>query len=200
MRRIVQSFAVIGLLALGACGGGGSVLSFDTNTNPDRVIVTTVGPSNIARVLPGASIALSATAVRGSQNGLVNVNRYTWSAAVTVGGTYIANTDGQTKPCATLVFTPTGGTPVAFAPDYSIYIAIDPTNEANILFIPPTAVALPAGAPAGSTVTVANPAFPPVVGSTNPYCVVVTATPRGGSAANAGSITVAVVNPNNPLN
>ena len=178
MRRIVQSFAVIGLLALGACGGGGSVLSFDTNTNPDRVIVTTVGPSNIARVLPGASIALSATAVRGSQNGLVNVNRYTWSAAVTVGGTYIANTDGQTKPCATLVFTPTGGTPVAFAPDYSIYIAIDPTNEANILFIPPTAV----------------------VGSTNPYCVVVTATPRGGSAANAGSITVAVVNPNNPLN
>jgi hypothetical protein len=201
MRRIVLSLAVLSVLTLGACSGGGSVLNIGGNTTVDRVIITTVGPSNVARVLPGAAIPLSATAVRGGQNGVVNVNQFIWSAAVTAGATYPSNELGGTKPCSTLVYTPGGGgTPVAFLPDYTIYITIDPTNESNVLFVPPTTIPLPTGAPAGSTITIANPAFPPVAPSTNPYCVVVTATPRGGNAANAGSIIVAVVNPAAPLN
>jgi hypothetical protein len=198
MRRIVTSLAVIGLLALDACTGGGSVLSFDNNSSPQATIVTVQGPTNIARVLPGASIALSATAVRGSQNGYVQVNRFKWSAAVTSGGTYIATADGSTKPCATLFYTPAGGTAQVFTPDMNfppyVTITIDPVNEANIIFTPPTTLLLPLGAPVGSTVT---PNFP--------YCVVVTATPLSGSGSSvtpipsaAGSITVAVVNPAAP--
>jgi hypothetical protein len=196
MRRIVLSLAVLSALTLGACSGGGSALSFGGNSQSERVIVTVQGPSNIARVLPGAALPLSAVGVRGSQNGIVFVNRFRWSAAVTAGQQYIANAEGQTRPCATLLFTPAGGTAGAFTPDLNVppysTIAIDPTNEANILFIPPTSLSLPAGAPVGSTVT---PAFP--------YCVTVSATQlddHGNPTPSVGSITVAVVNPQAPVN
>ncbi|HEY0393993.1 MAG TPA: hypothetical protein VGD01_05815 [Candidatus Elarobacter sp.] len=192
MRRIVLSLAVLSALTLGACSGGGSALSFGGNSQSERVIVTVQAPSNIARVLPGASLALSAVGVRGSQNGIVFVNRFRWSAIVTTGQQYVANAEGQTRPCATLLFTPAGGTAGPFTPDMGIDIAIDPTNEANILFIPPPTLPLPAGAPAGSTIT---PAFP--------YCVTVSATQlddHGNSTPAVGSITVAVVNPQAPVN
>lgn len=186
MRGIVKTSAVaLSVLALGACSGGGSVLSSGGNTI-DRTIVTVQGGSNIARVLPGASIAISAVGVRGSQNGVVSNNRFTWSAAVTTGGQYVANTDGTTKPCGGLTFTPTGGSAVTYLPDFSIYVTIDPSNEANIIFTPPTTVPVTGGTVATS--------FP------TPYCVVVTATPVGGGSGNSGSITVAVVSPAAPLN
>jgi hypothetical protein len=185
MRRIVLSIAVLGALALGACSGGGSVLNFNDsgNAQPDRTIVTVQGPSNIARVLPGAGLPITATGVRGSQNGTFNFNRFKWSAALTTGGQYTAGTLGNTKPCGGINITQSGVT-VPYTADFGVYIAIDPTNEANIEFIPPTIVP----APPASTIT---PIYP--------YCVVVTATPIGGGAQNAGSITVAVVNPQNPL-
>jgi hypothetical protein len=191
MRRFVLSLGIVGAVALTACSGGGTVLNFNSGgTSSDRVIVTVVGPTNIARVLPGASIALSAFATNGSQNGAVGTNRFKWSAAVTTGQQYIANALGQTKPCANLIYTPAGGTGVTFLPDLNVppysTIAIDPTNEANILFIPPPTLSLPAGAPVGSTVT---PAFP--------YCAVVSATSLDSGAV--GSIIVAVVNPQAPL-
>ncbi|MDB5072496.1 MAG: hypothetical protein JWM87_3607 [Candidatus Eremiobacteraeota bacterium] len=200
MRRIVKSLAaVLGVLSLGACGGGGSVLSTDNSNTPDRVIVTVQGGSNVARVLPGAGLPLSAVAVKGTQNGFLSNNRFKWSAALTTGGQYVANTLGVLKPCASIMFQPAGPPGVAAFPytaDFGIYIAIDPTNEANIEFIPPTIVPNPNPIPA-------PPApVPPGAGtlSTNfPYCVTVTATPIGGSALNSGSITVAVVNPQNPL-
>jgi hypothetical protein len=188
MRRIVRSIAVLGVLALGACGGGGSVLSFDDNSQPDRTIVTVQGPSNIARVLPGSSIAISATPVRGSQNGTVFANHFIWSAVLLTSGQYTANTLGQTKACGSIQFTPAGGSASALTQDMNLYVTIDPTNEANIIFTPPAAFPVPTGAPAGSTVT---PVYP--------YCVVITATPLNKSGTpqggEAGSITVAVVNP-----
>lgn len=188
MRRIVRSIAALGVLALGACSGGGSVLSFDNNSQPDRTIVTVQGPSNIARVLPGASLAISATQVRGSQNGLVNGNRFNWSALLVPSGQYTTNTLGVTKACGNIQYNPGGTGASALTQDMSLYVTIDPTNEANIIFTPPAVFPLPTGAPAGSTV------------ATNfPYCVVITATPLNGSGApqggEAGSITVAVVNP-----
>ncbi len=189
MRRIVRSLAVVGLLALGACSGGGSVLNFDNNATPDRTILTVVGPTNLARVLPGAALPISATAVRGSQNAFTNVNRFRWSAALTTGQFYQSTTDANLlKPCANIVLTQSGvGTNLTA--DFGIYIAIDPTNESNIEFIPPTIIPVPAGATPGSTIT------------TNfPYCVIVTATPIvNGSASNSGSILVVVANPQNPL-
>ena len=192
MRRIVLSFAVLGSAALSACSGGGSVLSFDNNSNPDRTIVTVQAPSNLARVLPGASLALSATPVRGSQNGYVQANNFKWSAALTTGQTYNFTSDGnQQRACASLTVTPPGGAATAFTADLNAppfaTIAVDPTNAANILFTPPAIFPVPLGLPAGTTV------------QTNfPYCVIVTATPVGGSAANAGSILVVVVNPAAP--
>jgi hypothetical protein len=194
MRRIVFSLAFLSTAALSACSGGGSVLNFSTNPKPDHVIITVADPTNIARVLPGAGIALSAIQVNGSQNGILSGNNYRWSAALTTGGTYIANTLGQTKPCASVTAT-FGGVTSPYVTDFGIYIAIDPVNEANIIFFPPTVLPLPPGA---TTIT-----------SNYPYCVVINAEPgriTGSglgttftSTGSPGSITVAVVNPQNPL-
>jgi hypothetical protein len=196
MRRIVLSLAaVLSTVALGACSGGGSVLGFGgDNPSPDHVIITTSAPSNIARVLPGAGIALSAVQVHGSQNGLLSGNNYRWSAELVTSGTYIANALGQTKPCATVNVTG-GGVTSPYAADFGIYIAIDPVNEANIIFFPPTLLPLPSG------FTTIQTNFP--------YCVIVNAQPGTISGSGLGthftptgppgSITVAVVNPQNPL-
>jgi hypothetical protein len=178
MRRIVLSLAVLGAVSLGACSGNGSVLNSSGADTPDNVALTTVGPTNIARVLPGASIAISAQARKGS--GVLSNNRFTWTAELVTSGTYTANTSGQQKPCAVVTQT-IGAATNPFLADFSIFITIDPSNEANVLFTPPPTIA----PPAGSTLT------------TNfPYCVVVSATSVGGGAV--GSITVAVVNPQNP--
>lgn len=187
MRRIVLSLAVLAASALGACGGTGTVLSLDNNTSIDRTVVTVVGASNVARVLPGATIAISAVPVRGSANGTVLANQFTWSAQLVPSGQYPINALGQTKACGSLNFVPTGspagtvGTPMT--QDYTIYLTIDPTNEANVLFTPPT---LPVAPPGGA------------VNIIYPYCVVVSATPKTGNGSNGGSITVAVVNPSAP--
>ena len=193
MRRIVLSLAVLGAVALSACSGGGSVLNFfDNSAKPQAVIVSVQGGSNIARVLPGGSLALSAVAVRGSQNGFVNANRYKWSAVLVTSGTYIATADGSTKACQPINLTVPGPVTSAFAtdlntPPYST-IAIDPTNEANILFLPPPVFPPPAGFPVGTSVAV-----------NYPYCAVITATSLDDPSA-IGSITVAVVNPQSPVN
>jgi len=195
MRRIVQSLGVVGVLALGACGAGGSVLNFATDSNPDHVIITAAGPTNLARVLPGAGLALSAIHVKGSQNAFVNGNNFRWSAALTTGGTYNFTADGnQQRPCQTVTIVQ-GGTTIPYTADFGIYIAIDPVNEANIIFFPPTVLPVPAGA------TSITPKYP--------YCVVVNAQPGKISGSGAGttfsptgppgSITVEVVDPANPL-
>jgi hypothetical protein len=181
MRRIVLSLAVLGAASLGACSGGGSVLNSVGANNPQNVILTVVGSANVARVLPGAGLPISAVATNGSQNGVLSNNRFIWTAALATSGSYTVNALGQTKPCAQVLQTPTGGTATPYTTDYSIYITIDPTNEANVIFTPPTIIP----APAASTLT-----------TSYPYCVVVTATAVGGSAS--GTITVAVVNPQNP--
>jgi hypothetical protein len=186
MRRL--ALALLSAGALTACSGGGSVLNFDSSTTPDRVIVTVVGPSNIARVIPGASLPLSATAIKGT--GYLSNNRFKWSAALTTGSSYVFNTLGQTKPCADVTLTQSGTTSV-YLPDMSIYIAIDPTNESNILFIPPPTIPLPFSAPPGSTIAI-----------NFPYCVAVSATALdsdGHPTTATGSITVAVVNPQAPV-
>ena len=196
MRRFVLSLAaVLSAVALSACSGGGSVLGFGgDNPTPDHVIITTAAPSNIARVLPGAGIALSAVQVHGSQNGLLSGNNYRWSAALTTGDSYIANTLGQTKPCQPVNISFGGGPFTPYTADFGIYIAIDPVNEANIIFIPPTVLPAPAGS---------------VLQTNFPYCVTVNAQPGKitGSGLGTtfiptgppGSITVAVVSPTNPL-
>ena len=201
MRRIVKSLASAGvLLALGACSGGGSVLNFSNDNVPDRVIVTVQGATNLARVLPGAGLPISAVAVKGSQNAILNVNRFKWSAALTTGLSYNFTPDGnQQRACASVMFLPAGPPGVTAFPytaDFGIYIAIDPTNEGNIEFIPPTTIPNPNPIPAA-------PPIPPGAGTltTNfPYCVIVTATPIvNGNAGNSGSILVEVANPANPL-
>ncbi len=182
MRRIVHAAAVLSAVSLGACGGGGSV--FNTGAGAEHTIVTAAGNADLGRVLPGSTLAISATAVSGSDNGFYNANRFIWSAALTTGGTYQFSTDGNaTKACATVNVT-TGGTTTPYTADFSIYLTIDPTNEANVLFSPPPVIPPPAGS---------------TVATSYPYCVTVNATPVGGNATNTGSITVVVVNPANPL-
>jgi hypothetical protein len=180
MRRIVLSLAVLGAASLGACSGGGSVLNSVGATTPDKVILTIAGSSNVARVLPGAALPISAVAVKGPQNGVLSNNRFVWTAALVTSGQYTFNTTGQTKACAQVTQT-AGATTTPFGADFSIYITIDPTNEANVTFTPPTTIPPPAG-------TSITPHYP--------YCVIVNATTVGSNVV--GSITVAVVDPQNP--
>jgi hypothetical protein len=196
MRRIVTSLASAAVvLALGACSGGGSVLNFSSDSNPDHVILTVQGPTNLARVLPGAGLAISAIQVKGSQNAIINGNNFRWSAALTTGGVYNFTTDGnQQKPCATVTITQSGVVN-PYTADFGIYIAIDPVNEANIIFFPPTTLPVPSGA------TAITPNFP--------YCVTINAQPGKVTGSGAGttfapngapgSITVVVVSPTAPL-
>lgn len=179
MRRIVHALAVLGAVATSACSGGGSVLNFG-GSNSERVIVSVASTSNIARVLPGASLPLSAVGVRGASNGFVSSNQFRWSALLVASGQYTANTLGQTKPCGSVSVT-TGGITSPLVQDFSVDLVIDPTNGANVIFNPPPVIA----APAGSSIT-----------TTFPYCVVVSATDINSGAV--GSITVAVVSPTNP--
>jgi hypothetical protein len=82
-----------------------------------------------------------------------------------------------------------------YTADFGIYIAIDPVNEANIIFFPPTVLPVPTGA------TAITPAFP--------YCVTINAQPGNitGSGVGTtfaptgqpGSITVVVTSPTAPL-
>ncbi|HEV2908346.1 MAG TPA: hypothetical protein VGX02_03655 [Candidatus Eremiobacteraceae bacterium] len=192
MRRFVLSLsAVLGAATLAACAAGGSVLSFSSDRTPDHVIITVAAPSNLARVLPGASLPLSAVAVRGSDNGVLAPNRFRWSAALTTGQQYPINSLGQTKPCASVMITQ-GGVTTPYTADFGIDIVIDPVNEANILFSPPTILSPPPGA----TLT-----------TSYPYCVTITA--QAGSFDQTlqkfvpdgapGTITVAVMDPQNPL-
>jgi hypothetical protein len=181
MRRIVLSLAVLGAASLGACSGGGTVLNSVGANTPDKVILTVASSTNVPRVLPGAGLPISAVAVKGGANGVLSNNRFTWSAALVTSGAYTFNTTGQTKPCQAVTMT-TGGTTTPFGGDFSIYITIDPSNEANVIFTPPTIIP----PPAGSSIT---PHYP--------YCVIVNATTVDSNVV--GSLTVAVVDPQNPL-
>lgn len=184
MRRIVLSLAVAASAVLAACSGGGSVLSTGGGTtSPDRIIITTGGQSNVLRVLAGSSIALSAQAVRGSQNGVLGNNAFIWHAAIVNGATYTTNTDGGQKPCGAVTSAAAAAGPFSpYAPDYSIYVTIDPTNEANIIFSPPLAI------------PVASGTFLGPLSAANAYCAVISAT-QGGTT---GAVVVAIVNPQLP--
>jgi len=183
MRRIAFAVAMLSALALGACSSGGSV--FNTGGGAQHTIVTASGSSALARVLPGGSIPLSATAVSGSQNGYSTNNQFTWSAALTTGLSYQYTTDGNAwKPCASVSQT-IGGTTTPYTADFSIYVTIDPSNESNVIFSPPPIIPAPPGG---------------TIATNYPYCVVVSATPvQGGGSNSTGSITVVVANPLNPL-
>ncbi len=185
MLWVAAAFAVG---ALSACGNGGAVLSTTSNQTPSNVSVSVAAPVNVARVVPGGSLALAAVATAGSTNGILSNNRFLWSATLVSGGTYAYDAAGDTRACATITRT-TGGVTTPYTTDFSIYITIDPTNEANVLFSPPPTIP----APAGSTLT-----------TTYPYCVTVTANVVIGNTTPAttgagGSITVAVTDPQNPL-
>jgi len=183
MRRIVLSLAVAASAVLAACSSGGQVLSTG-GTGVDRVLITTGGQSDIARVLAGSAIPLSAQALRGSQNGIVTNNKFTWHAAIVNDASYTANTDGGQKPCAAVTSaTAAAGPFTPYAPDYSIYVAIDPTNESNIIFQPPLSIPLPAGSFLGP------------LSAASAYCAIVTAATPGGAV---GSTIVAIVNPQIP--
>jgi hypothetical protein len=181
MRRFVISAALAGIASTSACAGGGSALNFSNAATPERTIVS-AGGTNVPRVLAGAGIAVSAISVGGAQNGIVSNQRFIWHGIVTNDAAYTYDAAGHTRSCGA-VTTTTNGTTAPYAPDMSIYIAIDPVNEANVIFSPP--LALPA--PPGSTIAVRYP-----------YCVALAATPDN-PAGPAGTLIVAVADPQNPL-
>jgi hypothetical protein len=179
MRRIVLSLAVALSAALAACSGGGQVLSTG-GSGSDRILITTGGQSNIPRVLAGSGIALSALALRGSQNGVVENNKFTWHAAIVNDVSYTANTLGGTKPCAAVTSATAAAGPFSpYAPDYSIFIAIDPVNESNVIFEPPLTIPIPAGSFLGP------------LSAASAYCAIITAT----QGSTTGSQIVSIVNP-----
>lgn len=182
MRRIVLSLGVLSAATLCACSGGGSVLSTG-GAGADRIVLTVAAPANVARVSAGSAIRISATAVRGALNGVTGNARFTWSATIVNGANYPNTTVGGTKPCAAVTSGPTAAGPFSpYTPDYSIYIAIDPTSEANVSFNPPPAIPIAAGTFLGA------------LSASNAYCATVTAT----QGATSGSIVVAIVNPQLP--
>jgi hypothetical protein len=184
MRRIVLSLAVAASAALTACTGGGQVLGTGGN-NPDRVIVSVAGQLNVARVLAGSPIVLSAQDVKDNQlNGAIYNNTFKWHAAIVNGSTYPTTDFGQsgtTKPCATVLLP---GSTTPYAPDYTSFLTLDPSNSANVTFTPPATI------PPAAT---GAPTLSPPTG--NAYCAIVTATAVNGTV---GSIVVAIVSPGSP--
>jgi hypothetical protein len=177
--RLLLSVAACSALA--ACSGGGSAL----NSGPaptTSIVITTAGQQDLPRVLAGSSLPLSAVSTSGSNHGTVENNRYVWSATLVNGASYPTG-QGASKPCAAITASAGGSAFAPYAPDYSIYITIDPSNESNIIFSPPLAIPVPAG-------TVLGPQS-----ATNAYCVTITAT----QGATSGSVVVAVADPQNPL-
>jgi hypothetical protein len=190
MRRIVLSLAVAVSAALTACSGGGQVLGTGNN-DPERVVISLPSQLNVARVLAGGSMVLSATDVKdGNLNGVIYNNTFTWHAAIVNGASYPTTNFGQSgtlKPCAAVTLP---GSTTAYAPDYTRFLTVDPANSANVTFNPPATIpASPVGAP-----TIANPPGTPAT-PLNAYCAVVTATAVNGKV---GSIVVAIVSPASP--
>lgn len=183
MRRIVLSLAIAASVSLTACSGGGTVLGTSTN-NPNRIIVSVPGQLNVARVLAGSSMVLSATATKdGDYNGVIAMNSFTWHAAIVNGQSYPTTNFGQSgtlKACATVTY-PSSTT--GYLPDYTQFLTVDPSNPGNVTFAPPATIpATPLGPAALST-------------TANAYCAIVTATAPNGVV---GSIVVAIVSPANP--
>ena len=189
MRRIVLSLAVACSAALTACSGGGQVLGTG-GTSPDHVVISVAGQLNVPRVNAGSPLVLSAVGVKGSQNGAVYTSTFTWHAAIINGQSYPTTNFGQSgtlKPCA-VVSLPGGTTP--YAPDYSQFLTVDPSNSANVTFKPPATI--PAS-PVGAAV-IANPAGTAAT-PLDAYCAIITATAVNGTI---GTIVVAIVNPATP--
>jgi hypothetical protein len=190
MRRIVLSLAVAASAALTACTGGGQVLGTGAN-NPDVVIISVAGQVNVPRVLAGNPIVLSAQDVKNPNlNGAIYNNTFTWHAAIVNGPSYPTSTggpSGTTKPCATVLLP---GSTTPYAPDYTSFLTLDPSNSANVTFTPPATIpAAPTGAP-----TIANPPGTPAT-PLNAYCAIITATAVNNVV---GSIVVAIVSPGSP--
>lgn len=182
MRRFVLSLAVAASATLAACSGGGQVLSTG-GSGADRIFISTGGQSNVPRVLAGSGIALSAIALRGSQNGTVQNNQFTWRAAIVNDVSYTANTLGGTKACAAVTSGAAAAGPFSpYAPDYSIFVTIDPSNESNIIFSPPLTIPVPTGSFLGP------------LSATNAYCAIISAT----QGSTTGSQVVSIVNPQLP--
>lgn len=187
MPRILASFfttcALTALCALSACSGSGGALNTG-KPSTTGIVITSGGQVNVARVLAGSGIALSAVATSGSQNGAIGNNKFIWHATLVNGASYASDQAGGTKPCASVTVGNAAAGPFApYAPDYSAAVAIDPVNEANIIFIPPLTIPYAAGT------------FPGPLNTATAYCAIVTAT-QGGVT---GSIVVAIVDPQFPL-
>ena len=184
MRRFAWVLALAAAVSIDGCAGAGSVLGTADRTTANQVVITVLGSTNVPRVLPGATIALSATATIGAQNGVSPIGAFVWSATLVSGGSYVANASGGTKPCQAVTVT-SGGTTQPYTTDFSLYLTIDPTNEANVLFSPPPQIPAPAGA---------------TLATSYPYCVRIAANAMTGPAghqtvAAGGSMLVAVVDP-----
>lgn len=159
MRRIVLSVMVAGsAAALAACGGGGTAFGSGSNSI-DRVVVTGSGSlSGVNKVVPGGTIVLSATGVKGSSNTTAGDNGYSWSASYAPVGT-----PAQALATGSQIFC-NGLTTPAISPAGSLNVSS--VNPSTLTLVVPTAV--PAVTAPAASIAPAAPA-----GS---YCLIVQAT------------------------
>lgn len=110
MRRLVLSVLAAGSIALlAACSQGGSAFTGSSAQNADHVQITSAGnPAGILKVVPGGSIVLSAQALKGSNNVVLQDTNFTFDYAIAPAGTPYPNSQSGTQGfCNTLTGTAT---------------------------------------------------------------------------------------------
>ncbi|GAC1418199.1 MAG: hypothetical protein NVSMB64_27930 [Candidatus Velthaea sp.] len=194
MRRLVLSLLAASSVALlTACGPGGSAFNLSDNNKLDRIILSTAGqPPGVFKVVPGGSIAISATGVKGSQNSIVTGDtNFTFNVGPAPAGALyqggIGAADGIQGVCLGFsqlvppVAPSTTPTTVSLVPTITQNSLAAGAATDSVIFTAPTIASL--NVPLGPNTAAPAPAA---------YCVIINATHTSDGVV--GSATVYVGN------
>ena len=171
MRRLVPSLLAASSVAfLTACGQGGSAFNFGGSSAADRVVVFSSGnPAGVLKVVPGGTIVLSAQALTGSNNVVVQDTNFTFNYTISAVDTPYGNSQsGNQAFCNTLGGT-SGVLPGALqAPGMTTLGTSVSAGSGTVVLVAPASIA----AFGAASIITATKLLPSTAGA---YCLTVNA-------------------------